>query len=616
MKDGGKMKLIKTASGNRIKISKSEWTSLGKEAGWMKETWQATLDFIEGVVGSVILGSFMLAVALPAALRKENNPEETLKEFFDDLEETMKQVEQSDPLEFEYASKMLEGIKNAIATDEKTRIKLVEEIAHNFFGGFGGPNRGPYRVMLHFYENNIQTPEQKDTEHQEVSDFLNQHNLENLSDATDEQLAQSGITSWQFMNYRHMVENKERAAERAVKATEVPANDKTLAAAIIGLKQAGQIKTAQAKPDESNPYMQDYNLHDKDSVTFYIGITELGKQPSFMSGPFYKGGKERFKSVVLNTLENNLPFEKGGDVKIEVNLTNYRDRSEGAGQLDSFEWTTNAMSLEKFTVKDLFENASVALRDANAMNEAYDEYAKWQEELTYQKDLRKGYYDEPEEGFLPPTEEEQAATVEKYKTPNQINTPFADMSLALRDNYIGKLGYVEAAPVQTARPTKERIYEKAKQISLESEVNIKQNWINTVDNFVTLGEEQFSNNMPSELKDSYYSAYQGWAYEDMVQLKQMISQTADLPNQNANASQIIMELTNSNQDPDNFLSAMYRYFTEVLNMNLTDPMKKELGKFMTEHMEQVRSFSQEHDSIAKGNVENYFNQIGERLRVI
>ena len=32
------MKVIKTASGkNRIKISKSEWTSIGKKAGWMKE---------------------------------------------------------------------------------------------------------------------------------------------------------------------------------------------------------------------------------------------------------------------------------------------------------------------------------------------------------------------------------------------------------------------------------------------------------------------------------------------------------------------------------------------------------------------------------------------------
>jgi len=32
------MKLVKTASGkNKIKMSKSEWTSIGKKAGWMKE---------------------------------------------------------------------------------------------------------------------------------------------------------------------------------------------------------------------------------------------------------------------------------------------------------------------------------------------------------------------------------------------------------------------------------------------------------------------------------------------------------------------------------------------------------------------------------------------------
>ena len=32
------MKVIKTASGkNRIKMSKSEWTSIGKKAGWLKK---------------------------------------------------------------------------------------------------------------------------------------------------------------------------------------------------------------------------------------------------------------------------------------------------------------------------------------------------------------------------------------------------------------------------------------------------------------------------------------------------------------------------------------------------------------------------------------------------
>jgi len=30
------MKIIKTASGNQVKMSKSEWQSIGKKAGWMK----------------------------------------------------------------------------------------------------------------------------------------------------------------------------------------------------------------------------------------------------------------------------------------------------------------------------------------------------------------------------------------------------------------------------------------------------------------------------------------------------------------------------------------------------------------------------------------------------
>ena len=31
------MKLIKTANGKRVKMSKSEWQSIGKKAGWMRE---------------------------------------------------------------------------------------------------------------------------------------------------------------------------------------------------------------------------------------------------------------------------------------------------------------------------------------------------------------------------------------------------------------------------------------------------------------------------------------------------------------------------------------------------------------------------------------------------
>ena len=34
------MKLIKTASGNQIKMSKSEWQSIGKTAGWLTNNWE------------------------------------------------------------------------------------------------------------------------------------------------------------------------------------------------------------------------------------------------------------------------------------------------------------------------------------------------------------------------------------------------------------------------------------------------------------------------------------------------------------------------------------------------------------------------------------------------
>ena len=36
VKIGDKMKLVKTASGKKLKLSKSEWQSIGRKAGWMK----------------------------------------------------------------------------------------------------------------------------------------------------------------------------------------------------------------------------------------------------------------------------------------------------------------------------------------------------------------------------------------------------------------------------------------------------------------------------------------------------------------------------------------------------------------------------------------------------
>lgn len=42
------MKVIKTASGNQIKLSKSEWQSIGKKAGWMKvATEELTIEEID-----------------------------------------------------------------------------------------------------------------------------------------------------------------------------------------------------------------------------------------------------------------------------------------------------------------------------------------------------------------------------------------------------------------------------------------------------------------------------------------------------------------------------------------------------------------------------------------
>jgi len=42
------MKLIKTASGNQIKLSKSEWESIGKTAGWISTVGMYDENFGDG----------------------------------------------------------------------------------------------------------------------------------------------------------------------------------------------------------------------------------------------------------------------------------------------------------------------------------------------------------------------------------------------------------------------------------------------------------------------------------------------------------------------------------------------------------------------------------------
>jgi len=63
------MKLIKTASGESIKISKSEWSSIGEKTGWLREAQfennplngkskQSARNFIYRVVGDLTKGFF------------------------------------------------------------------------------------------------------------------------------------------------------------------------------------------------------------------------------------------------------------------------------------------------------------------------------------------------------------------------------------------------------------------------------------------------------------------------------------------------------------------------------------------------------------------------------
>ena len=70
------MKIIKTASGKKIKMSKTEWESVGKQAGWMKEA-QFEEDFDSGLATDTVDELVEKSLRDPQALKEflRDNPE-------------------------------------------------------------------------------------------------------------------------------------------------------------------------------------------------------------------------------------------------------------------------------------------------------------------------------------------------------------------------------------------------------------------------------------------------------------------------------------------------------------------------------------------------------------
>jgi len=64
------MKIIKTASGNQIKMSKSEWQSIGKEAGWVK----VAMGDPKTDYSDPISGIFQELIAAKSSLNMEPEP--------------------------------------------------------------------------------------------------------------------------------------------------------------------------------------------------------------------------------------------------------------------------------------------------------------------------------------------------------------------------------------------------------------------------------------------------------------------------------------------------------------------------------------------------------------
>jgi hypothetical protein len=145
-----------------------------------------------------------------------------------------------------------------------------------------------------------------------------------------------------------------------------------------------------SEPDDSNKYKANYDLFREDSTGCSVSVNEPGaKYPSWMGGSFFKGGFQKVKSTIINTLEKNLPYEDNGTVEIDVSI--------GNDESDNFTWKTHPLHLKNYSADNFINVVSGAMKAANELDEEYSAFNNWQNDLINAKEDRKSsYYDYPE----------------------------------------------------------------------------------------------------------------------------------------------------------------------------------------------------------------------------
>lgn len=156
------------------------------------------------------------------------------------------------------------------------------------------------------------------------------------------------------------------------------------------MKTAARDNPDKFKNIDKNPYVADPrhweadSKYSQDTAHYRLMVNEH----SWMAGSFYKPAYEKLKEDVLWLLKIKMPYETNGTIKIKLTL-----RLEGDQNDEEIEWKTHPVYFKKLDVKGLFTQLAKIVDNANSTYPPYKQYIDYNEQMQYDKDVRKGNFD-------------------------------------------------------------------------------------------------------------------------------------------------------------------------------------------------------------------------------
>lgn len=214
---------------------------------------------------------------------------------------------------------------------------------------------------------------------------------------------------------------------------------------IKSIKVAGISYSPEEEFLKGNPYAEDDNLFDKNTVSYSISIMDKISD-KYASGPMFIGASKTFVKDVIDSFKQEMPYVENGKVEISISVSGLRSDFKEAEQTT---WKTHPIYFKKYGANKILDTVNDIVSKANAMDKDYLEYIIWQSDLEIDKERRKGYYnpqiskDEKsmrrKEERLKKIKDFEARQTDKKEDEkvkqdlmkeHKINTPFENLSLA------------------------------------------------------------------------------------------------------------------------------------------------------------------------------------------